>query len=363
MSLAKIFCVSKDEYDLIEDFIVYYGEIFGYENVIIIDNMSTNTHVLNVYAKYKSFGITVVQTPSYQGNGQGDAFTSVMKQYVDKCDFLIGLDTDEFLILDSCVLHNTYIDKTDITNYLKQLPVDATLFKISLYYNSIIDENDESYVNNKHVRPTTNQKTFYRNHSITKVFYRSSAFISTGNGNHSGSVSFGNDHNITDLGFLHFHDTGIKRQFERAQQVIYGYNYVDSNMHYSEQLKVLKQNNYGNGFHRVFEYIVFLIRKYILMLFIEHIKRLPDHNEFDFHVNEALSQNPDIIDTKFAYCREALESLNKPILEITIDDEEKYIFKKLNQCEAVYMRLFKEADLDPNIHHYVFNGLSQFFVK
>ena len=39
--LCKIITLSKNEYDLIEDFLLYYDSIVGIENIIIIDNLCT----------------------------------------------------------------------------------------------------------------------------------------------------------------------------------------------------------------------------------------------------------------------------------------------------------------------------------
>ena len=97
MTRIKIFCVTKNEYDLIEHFIVYYGYLFGYNNLIIIDNNSTHETVLSLYDKYIKLGITVVYEPNYTGNGQADMFNKYMSLEKSNCDFLFGLDTDEFL--------------------------------------------------------------------------------------------------------------------------------------------------------------------------------------------------------------------------------------------------------------------------
>jgi len=97
MTKIKVICVTKNEYDLIEHFIIYYGYLFGYNNVNIIDNISTDENVIKVYEKYIPLGINVFYEPNYEYNGQADAFNKYMNLEKSKCDFLIGLDTDEFL--------------------------------------------------------------------------------------------------------------------------------------------------------------------------------------------------------------------------------------------------------------------------
>ena len=39
---VKLFTMVKDEVDIIEYWIMYHGKLFGYENLFIVDNMSTD---------------------------------------------------------------------------------------------------------------------------------------------------------------------------------------------------------------------------------------------------------------------------------------------------------------------------------
>ena len=75
----KIFTVTKDEYDLIQEFIDFYGYIFGYDNLIIIDNGSTNTSVLEYYNRVKrEKNVNIVSETGYENCKQGDHFTKYM---------------------------------------------------------------------------------------------------------------------------------------------------------------------------------------------------------------------------------------------------------------------------------------------
>ena len=51
---VKIFTMVKDEEDIIEYWINYHGSIFGYRNLYIIDNMSTDGTYEKIM-KYKPF--------------------------------------------------------------------------------------------------------------------------------------------------------------------------------------------------------------------------------------------------------------------------------------------------------------------
>jgi hypothetical protein len=349
--LAKVFCVTKDEYDLIEDFIIYYGEIFGYNNVIIIDNMSTNEHVLQVYERYKPKGVTVTQWESYEKGEQGRAFTTVMNTYKDTCEFLIGLDTDEIMVLRSVVEKNKPVHRSDLVDFLKRLPLDCTKFTIKQYYLSIADPTCLSYIDFKHTRPFREQHTFlpeYHRNGI-KVFYRSSAFSETENGNHNGKVTHGNTLSVDELCYLHFHETGEKRKFERAETVVYGYKYITPQLTVLQRLSKLLPLRYEHarchhaGFHRVEQYTEFICRRLVVGLFIKYIKRLPEENELHHHALRMCSKGYPFIAREFIHSSEAFvnKSLAEPQVEETMIDAVVFqeqplsCFNNLVRCNSV----------------------------
>ena len=128
-AIVKIFTVTKNETDLIEDFLIYNGKLVGFKNIVVIDNCSTCPIVLSIYKKYLKMGITIVHEPNYESGGQGLAYTKHMKKYRDKCQFLIGLDTDEFINVENIQFYP----------YLLGLPKHATKFKVTKYMSSIPD--------------------------------------------------------------------------------------------------------------------------------------------------------------------------------------------------------------------------------
>ena len=102
MDLAKVIVYTKDEYDLIEDFLNYHGSIFGFSNLIVIDNMSSHPRVLEVYKKYVSLGVTVIHNTHGSMRSMAATNTTVMsriRQCFPKTKYLIPLDTDEFIAL------------------------------------------------------------------------------------------------------------------------------------------------------------------------------------------------------------------------------------------------------------------------
>ena len=40
--LVKVFTMVKDEVDIIDDWVIYHGSMFGFSNIFVIDNFSSD---------------------------------------------------------------------------------------------------------------------------------------------------------------------------------------------------------------------------------------------------------------------------------------------------------------------------------
>ena len=254
--LAKVFTVTKNEYDLIEDFINYYGKIFGYENVVIIDNGSDNPTVLGVYERYLPKGITIRYTTGYDGNKQAEHFTNVMREYKNTAEFLIGLDTDCFF-----GVHGSSNPDT-IRSYLHNLPKNKDIFFMQKFYMSVVDVNSPNYLDHKLIRPTDcttfDVRDNYCGTSNPHVFFRSANFVSTENGNHNGATTTQSSHFCEDVFYVHYHDTGRGRLAERCRSIMIGYGYIREGMTHDEELVQMRNLWSGAGIHRQRQYIHYL---------------------------------------------------------------------------------------------------------
>ena len=264
-SLAKIFCVTKNETDLIECWIQYHASLVGLENLVVIDNMSSCEKVVAVYNKYRKKGLLVEYAPSFTGSGQGDAFTACMRKHQSSCRFLIGVDADEYINFPDFLEGDRGVDKTKrLRRYLLSLPENITKFSISTYFEAVPDPASSAYVDQKVDSPVRNIRTFTRRKARPcKYFFRSHSFVSTVNGCHNGRVSRGKTI-AAELCVVHFHSTGARRSVERAREIVSGYGYanVDAPMH--TQLVQLAQVESVFGAHRVLEYGLFLSKVLVL---------------------------------------------------------------------------------------------------
>ena len=261
--IVKIFTVTKNETDLIEDFVEYHGKIFGFSNLILIDNDSDCPVVLRLYGKFKRMGVIVEKHPSYRGQSQGQAFTKFMSKYRRECKFMVGLDTDEFMQFpDFFTMHPEKTSVPYLRNrfraYFSNLPRDSSKFKVVTYFNSVPDPADKCYSEQKVGRPAKDIVHFHRSVAKPKkCFFRAETFLSTVNGCHDGKISRGGEF-LTDLCYVHFHNTGARRSVERARSIVCGYGYADVDSGMGCQLRQLTEVRSPIGSHRVLEYALFL---------------------------------------------------------------------------------------------------------
>lgn len=287
--LAKVFVITKDEYDLIEDFIMYYSKLVGLENIVIIDNNSTHPKVLSVYDKYLSLGLGALHKHSSPMQLNGNLMSQYLHMYKPHCKFMIPLDTDEFIFL-----LNAPITKENFEKELLSIPDDVSVIRFNNLYASVPDPTSPSFVGFKHVRPAKNITNFYEQ-NWDKVFVRADPFQSIVLGNHNASVAYGKKQTSSSLALLHFHETGCMRQFERAFLALQSYNYMSPSAEAPTQLMECMQHRHSVGGHHCSYMINFILRVIFLNKWTNlHGHVIPDAehinwiNALDVNANSAV---------------------------------------------------------------------------
>uniref|UniRef100_A0A6C0BL75 Uncharacterized protein n=1 Tax=viral metagenome TaxID=1070528 RepID=A0A6C0BL75_9ZZZZ len=86
--------MQKDEDDILEEWILYHGYLFGYDNLYIIDNCS-GTASQQILKRYQAKGIHVSAQDDY--SKKGEYLYQLIQQTRNQCDLAIPLDIDEFI--------------------------------------------------------------------------------------------------------------------------------------------------------------------------------------------------------------------------------------------------------------------------
>ena len=276
---AKVILLTRDEVDMIQDFVHFYGFLFGYENVIIVDNNSCEPYVLYLYKQFIKKGVTIIkETRSFK-----DAhyfMTEHILRLKGTCKFVFPLETDEFLFLPKTDVMTT----KKILSVLLNIPEDVSIIRYGAFLGSIVDTSDESYANNCYSNPARQIKKFY-NQDWDKIIIRMSTFEKMTLWCHKAKCNSGTQITCHDIGLLHFHDYGFIKKIQRSIPVIKEYQYVDFNNPLSDQLCNANKYKHGICGHKLVYYIILLKRMIVCKLFNDFVKRNPTIDELLRYTN------------------------------------------------------------------------------
>ena len=95
--MIKLFTMVKDEVDIIEDWLLYHGSLFGFNNIYIIDNYS-NDGTYEILLKYKNEkNIFLIREKDYKK--KGIYMRHLIKDRIKQdYDIAIPIDSDEFIV-------------------------------------------------------------------------------------------------------------------------------------------------------------------------------------------------------------------------------------------------------------------------
>jgi len=215
----KIFTFVKNEEDKIREWLLYHGYLFGFNNIYVIDNCSSDKTPL-ILKEFEKKGIQVTYNVEDYSRKGVHLSRLMTKLKGIREQFFVPLDCDEFIILQETAPDHIKIiaDKKHILSYFDLLPKDGRKYEFKSVYNSHTDELS-------HKNPIREITKFSNSH-IKKKFYLSTTFMNTDHGNHNGKVSFKDNESIhTDLCLLHFSNVGFQRFIDRAYLDIRGFGY------------------------------------------------------------------------------------------------------------------------------------------
>lgn len=203
--------MAKDECDIIELWIKYYGYIFGLNNLYIIDNYSTDG-TYEICKKYIDKGIHLTRHNNYLK--KGELMTNI-KNTSKPYDFFFPVDVDEFLVLYK---NENLEDINSIYPYFKYLKSkhNNTLFKTD-YIDPIKTTEDTTLKQFTH-------GSILNYGSMAKTFLKNTKSIDAINidiGNHINT----NDYIKTSLYLIHFSNRSDEQFKKRVRNNISGLGY------------------------------------------------------------------------------------------------------------------------------------------
>lgn len=231
MTKITIGTMVKNEDDIVALWIEYYGELFGYENLYIIDNYSDDL-TYEICEKYLEKGIRLSRESNYGHKGD---FMTYFKNTTG-CDIFIPVDIDEFICYYD--KDSKSVTKNGIVEYLNSLFNSGNgVFKMN--YLGPMKTNDApglkkfthaTYVDYKNVA-----KTFIIPKYVESTF-------TFDHGNHCNIDNW----ILSNLVLIHYHERSHEQVYKKNWANVTGFGYSTD----LENLRRLKQSG-CNGVHRV----------------------------------------------------------------------------------------------------------------
>lgn len=229
MAVVRCVTMQKNEDRVLEAWIKYYGYMFGFENLYILDNGSTRNKVHQCLIDYQKSGVNVI----YEYNGKDDfenkgkIIKSIAEKWDEKgenYDFLLPIDCDEFVFF--CDGENFSVSRNTIHAYLDRLKGSRDAFLIQ-----------HDFINDPKCPglfyPTVVPKSLFTKGNIGEIDH----------GFHHPQPLAGGEVKKSDLGYFHFHNKPFLDVLYHATQKLQKFVNVDD--------KEALENYSGNGHHLV----------------------------------------------------------------------------------------------------------------
>jgi len=351
---VKIVLMTKNERYLIKSWIKYHGDIFGYENLYIIDD-SNDVDILKYYQSLSHLPIKFyINNINSNLNTLTSKINEIMESIKNECDFMIKLDTDEFIGVYDIHTNDVFIDKEIVRNSFNNLIINGYRYKCGYTIN---------------IYPTCHQNNpldyEYFSHPATtnfKTFFNSKTFLSIDLGSHDGSViapyqDVSKD-NKTDIMIIHYQYQNFQSFMNNCKQAIISHGYIHPNDSKDLQIQKLSMhNNYAPSFHKVNFYLRYLCDpKYSDEYYNEYITK-PDKYKFDklknLFINDKCIINNDkciIITTINIPSEQVLHYTNLKGWDLIVVGDKKTNNALYQNINCIYLGLEEQKELFPSIY-------------
>ncbi len=233
--MVKVFTMVKGEVDIVCDWVLYHGHLFGFNNLHIIDNLSRDGTYEALLQLKKDYGVHVYRLPDYKK--KGDYMSSLIKRFGEN-EFVFPVDIDEFIVHYDKSSNAISCDNALIKQTLETLP-KATAYKMNYIATNPIGP--EGY---KRATIESESGVYSDYGSMAKTFFHSSLFIGgLDHGNHFNTPNY----HLTTLCLVHYHC----RNLEQMKKKIF--NNVSGLGHNPFDLKRLKkiEREGAQGVHHI----------------------------------------------------------------------------------------------------------------
>ena len=246
--MVKVFTMVKGEVDIVKDWVMYHGSIFGFTNLHIIDNYSRDGTFEILKDLQRKYNIHVYQKPDYKE--KGNYMTALMRTFC-KNELCLPIDIDEFIVIYNKDSNTIDCCNKNIWDYLNTLPPTA-VYKMNYIFSKIV--NECGY--NRAAVESSNGK-YMDWGDLSKSFFHSSIFKGViDHGNHYQT----NKYLLTKLCLVHFHCRNLTQMQKKIYNNVSGLGHDPNNI---DQL-IIASKNKVDGHHHIDYRIDILQNKYTI---------------------------------------------------------------------------------------------------
>jgi len=209
----KLFTMVKDEVDIIDEWIIYHGSMFGWRNIHVIDNGSTD----GTFQKIQQFSHLIHIYTESDYRKKGIYMKALIDAHGGPDDIVFPIDSDEFIVYYDGSIS---IDRHTIYSYLQSLP-PASIYKTD-YINPLITESG-GY--SSACRSITRGQYNTVMGNMAKSFFKKKYY--------SGEIDHGNhipcsNYFLTKLCLVHYHERNLDQMKKKTLNNILGMGYPNS---------------------------------------------------------------------------------------------------------------------------------------
>ena len=246
--MVKVFTMVKGEDDIVKDWVLYHGNLFGYKNLYVIDNLSRDgTYEILVELK-KQYGINIFRADDFKK--KGDYLTKLIRIYC-KNEYAFPIDIDEFIVVYDKNTNQISCENETIYKYMQTLP-SSNVYKMNYIWS-------KNLASSEYKRATIEATlgTYLNYGSLAKTFFHSTLFkgkLDQGQHYHT------NDYYLTQFCLVHYHCRNLIQMKKKIYNNVSGLGYPPFGL--NELKQIINQNPTIDGNHHITNQIQILQNTY-----------------------------------------------------------------------------------------------------